>query len=63
MGGYRAHESGAIATADGAQSALNLSTVVSAAEQMSASVHEISRQIAHVSRAPKDTTDRVSQTD
>ena len=59
----RTHE-GATATSRGAQeSAMNLATVVSAAEQMSASVNEISQQISHVTRAARDATDRVSQTD
>jgi methyl-accepting chemotaxis protein len=54
----------ATATAQGArESSMNLSTVVSAAEEMSASVNEISQQISHVSRAAQDATDRVSQTD
>ena len=42
---------------------MNLSTVVSAAEEMSASVNEISQQISHVTRSARDATDRVSQTD
>ncbi len=54
----------AMATAQGArESAMNLSTVVSAAEEMSASVNEISQQITHVTRAAQDATDRVSLTD
>lgn len=54
----------ATATAQGArESAMNLATVVSAAEEMSASVNEISQQISHVSRAAREATDRVSQTD
>ena len=59
----RTHE-GAVATAQGARkSAMNLATVVSAAEQMAASVNEISQQITHVSLSARDATDRVSQTD
>jgi methyl-accepting chemotaxis protein len=54
----------ATATAEGArESAMNLSTVVSAAEEMSSSVNEISQQISHVALAARDATDRVSQTD
>ncbi len=54
----------AIATARGArESSVNLSTVVSAAEEMSASVNEISQQISHVTRAARDAMERVSQTD
>lgn len=54
----------AMATAQGArESSMNLSTVVSAAEEMSASVNEISQQISHVTRAARDATERVSQTD
>ena len=54
----------ALATAQGArESSMNLSTVVSAAEEMSASVTEISQQISHVTRAARDATERVSQTD
>lgn len=54
----------AMVTAQGArESSINLSTVVSAAEEMSASVNEISQQISHVTRAARDASDRVSQTD
>ena len=54
----------AVATAEGArESSMNLSTVVSAAEEMSASVSEISQQITNVTRTAKDATHRVSQTD
>jgi methyl-accepting chemotaxis protein len=54
----------AVATADGArQSAMNLATVVSAAEQMAASVGEIGQQISDVTRAATEATDRVSRTD
>ena len=54
----------ALATAQGARdSALNLSTVVAAAEQMAASVNEISQQIAHVTETSRDVTDRVQQAD
>jgi methyl-accepting chemotaxis protein len=42
---------------------MNLSTVVSAAEEMSASVNEISQRITHVTRSARDATDRISQTD
>jgi len=64
VGAIARTQAGAVATAEGArESAMNLSTVVSAAEEMSASVNEISQQIAHVSRAARDATERVSQTD
>ncbi len=54
----------ALTTAQGARdSALNLSTVVAAAEQMAASVNEISQQIAHVTKTSRDVTDRVQQAD
>ncbi len=54
----------AMATAQGArESSMNLSTVVSAAEQMSASVNEISQQISRVTGAARDAAERVSQTD
>jgi methyl-accepting chemotaxis protein len=54
----------AMATAQGArESSMNLSTVVSAAEEMSASVNEISKQISLVTRAARDASHRVSQTD
>ena len=54
----------AMATAEGArESSMNLSTVVSAAEEMAASVNEISQQISHVAQAAQEASDRVSQTD
>ena len=54
----------AVATAQGARdSSMNLSAVVSSAEEMSASVNEISQQITHVTHAAREATDRVSQTD
>jgi methyl-accepting chemotaxis protein len=54
----------ALATAQGArESSMSLSTVVSAAEEMSASVNEIGQQISHVTQAARDATERVSQTD
>jgi methyl-accepting chemotaxis protein len=54
----------ALGTARGArESAMNLATVVSAAEEMSASAREISQQISHVTRAAQDASDRVTQTD
>ena len=57
-------EARAIATAEGArESSMNLSTVVSAAEQLAASVNEISQQIARATDAARDATQRVSQTD
>ena len=42
---------------------MNLSTVVSAAEEMAASVNEISHQISNVGQAVQEASDRVSQTD
>jgi methyl-accepting chemotaxis protein len=54
----------AMATAQGArESSMSLSSVVSAAGEMSASVNEISKQIALVTRAAQDASHRVSQTD
>jgi methyl-accepting chemotaxis protein len=54
----------AVATAEGArQSAMNLSAVVESSEQMSASIGEISQQIANAAGSAKDATHRVSQTD
>ena len=54
----------AVLTAEGARKlSMNLSTVVSAAEEMAASVNEISHQISNVGQAVQEASDRVSQTD
>jgi methyl-accepting chemotaxis protein len=44
-------------------SARDLNSVAVAAEQMTASIHEISRQVAHVTEAVGQAVDRASQTD
>jgi methyl-accepting chemotaxis protein len=49
---------------DGANaSARDLNSVAVAAEQMSASIHEISRQVGHVTTAVRTAVDRASETD
>jgi methyl-accepting chemotaxis protein len=44
-------------------SARDLNSVAVAAEQMAASIHEISRQVAHVTTAVRTAVDRASETD
>jgi len=54
----------ALSTArDARESSANLATVVSAAEEMSASVGEISQQIGQITGAARDATERAAQTD
>jgi methyl-accepting chemotaxis protein len=59
----RTHDRATTTAESARHSALNLSAVVAAAEQMSASVNEINRQISHVTRSAREATERVSQTD
>ncbi|MEA2737792.1 MAG: hypothetical protein QOH05_1099 [Acetobacteraceae bacterium] len=59
----RTHDSTSDAVEGVSTSARDLNSVAVAAEQMAASIHEISRQVAHVTTAVAKAVDRASETD
>jgi methyl-accepting chemotaxis protein len=59
----RTRDSTSDAVAGTNASARDLNSVAVAAEQMAASIHEISRQVAHVTTAVRTAVDRASETD